>query len=109
MMQMVDVGPADRIDEADGKTALFRRCNTARTLLETARTPQGIVDRRAGAVQAETEVIHFVRIHPVEDVVKKVAVGINGDGCVSELPGPFDGNGQIRMHGGLAAQKNHVG
>jgi hypothetical protein len=47
-VQVVDVGPADRIDQADGKAMRFLAANASGALLEAAFAAQGIVDRRAG-------------------------------------------------------------
>ena len=105
----MNVGLTHRIDEADGKAAGFGRPDALRACFKTALPAQGIVDLGIGAVQAETEEIDRFRRHLLENIVKEVAVGVDGHRCVAQFPGTFDGQGQIGVQGRFAPQKDHVG
>ena len=90
-LQFSYVAPADGVDKAGVKTLQNGLADARYTSIKRAFTPYPIVDLLRGTIQAETEGVHLVGIYFPQNVVKKVPVGINGDGAETQFAGMSDG------------------
>ena len=107
-VQVVDVQPGHGVDAAGGEARGHGPADVGGAHREHPLAADRIVDQCVRAVQAEAQVIEFLRGDPVQEVVEQVAVGVHGDRVAQGLGRADDGR-QVRVQGGLAAQEDEIG
>ena len=106
--EMIDIPPADRIDETDLEALRHRFLNIGGTDPIHTLAPDRIVYRRIRAVETETEIIELGWRHFFEKVVKEKPVGVYRYEKPLAL-GVSDCFGEIFVQRRLSAQENNVG
>ena len=79
------------------------------TGLVTAFASNTVVGLRRGAIQAEAEKINLLRAHKLEDIVKQIAIGVDGNGFETHAAGIFHDGRKIGVQRRFAAKQNEIG
>jgi hypothetical protein len=76
---------------------------------KTSLPPDGIIGFFCGAIQGEGQKINIVAGNFIQDIMKEIPVGINGNGFEAGFFRRFDSQGKIRVEGGFSTEKNEIG
>ena len=106
-MELVNIAGGNRVNKTGAKTQLHRPADIFRADRKNALAADRVIDRRVRSVQTEAEKIQFSRPDLLQEIVKKIAVGIHGDSIAHGLGRP-DNSSQIRMKGRLTAEQDEI-